>query len=60
MWNRVTVSNHKNLLLGDYLIDADPDSFGGRDFMGTLIQFGSDAFKTWEDVLTFFSRLGGQ
>mgnify|MGYP002627323231 FL=1 len=60
VWNRVTVCNHKNLLLGDYLIDADPDSCGGRDFMGTLIHYGSDAFKTWEDILTFFSRLGGQ
>ena len=54
------ICNHKNLLLGDYLIDAEPDTCGGRDFMGTLIHFGSDAFKTWEDVLTFFSRLGGQ
>ena len=60
VWNRVEISNHKNLLLGDYLIDAEPDTCGGRDFMGTLIHFGSDAFKTWEDVLTFFSRLGGQ
>ena len=60
VWNRVEISNHKNLLLGDYLIDAEPDTCGGRDFMGTLIHFGSAAFKTWEDVLTFFSRLGGQ
>lgn len=60
VWNRVTVSNHKNLLLGDYLIDAEPDVCGGEDFMGTLVRFGSDAFKTWEDVLTYFGRLGGQ
>ena len=60
VWNRVTISNHKNLLLGDYLIDAEPDTCGGRDFMGPLVHFGSEAFKTWEEVLTFFSRLGGQ
>lgn len=60
VWNRVEISNHKNLLLGDYLIDAEPDVNGGRNFMGTLIHFGSDAFKTWDDILTFFSRLGGQ
>ncbi len=60
VWNRVEISNHKNLLLADYLIDAEPDTCGGRDFMGTLIHFGSDTFKTWEDVLLFFSRLGGQ
>ena len=60
VWNRVTVSCHKNLLLADYLIDAEPEKDGGEDFMGTLIHFGSDAFKTWEDILIFFSRLGGQ
>ena len=60
VWNRVTICNHKNLLLGDFLIDANPETAGGQDFMGTLIHFGSDTFKTWEEVLTYFSRLGGQ
>ena len=60
VWNRVTITNHKNLLLADYLIDAEPETNGASDFMGTLVHFGSDAFKTWEDVLTFFARLGGQ
>jgi len=60
VWNRVEICNHKNLILADYLIDAEPEAAGGQDFMGTLVHFGSDAFKTWEDVLTFFSRLGGQ
>ena len=60
VWNRVTITNNKNLLLADYLIDAEPETNGGEDFMGTMVHFGSDAFKTWEDVLTFFERLGGQ
>ncbi len=60
VWNRVEICNHKNLILADYLIDAEPETAGGQDFMGTLVHFGSDAFKTWEDVLIFFSRLGGQ
>ncbi len=60
VWNRVTITNHKNLLLADYLIDAEPETNGASDFMGTLVHFGSDTFKTWEDVLTFFARLGGQ
>ena len=60
VWDRVEICNHKNLILADYLIDAEPEAAGGQDFMGTLVHFGSDAFKTWEDVLTFFSRLGGQ
>ena len=54
------ICNHKNLILADYLIDAEPELNGGQDFMGTLIQFGSDSFKTWEDIITYFSRLGGQ
>ena len=60
VWDRVEICNHKNLILADYLIDAEPETAGGQDFMGTLVHFGSDAFKTWEDVLTFFSHLGGQ
>ena len=60
VWDRVEVCNHKNLILADFLIDAEPELNGAQDFMGTLVHFGSDAFKTWEDVLTFFSRLGGQ
>lgn len=60
VWNRVTATSRKDLLLADYLIDAEPDVDGGKDFMGTLVHFGSDAFRTWEDVLTYFSRLGGQ
>ncbi len=60
VWNRVTITNHKNLLLADYLIDAEPEVNGAPDFMGTLVHFGSEAFKTWEDVLTYFDRLGGQ
>ena len=60
VWNRLTSCNHKDLLLGDYLIDAHPESNGGEGFMGTLIHFGTDTFRTWEDVLGFFGRLAGQ
>ena len=28
--------------------------------MATPIAFGSDTFKTWEDVIAYFERLGGQ
>lgn len=60
VWNRITSSNRKDLLLGDYLIDAHPESNFGDNFMGTLLHFGTDAFRTWEDVLEYFSRLAGQ
>lgn len=55
-WNHVIFSNQKNLLYGDYFIDPRPD----ENFMGTAIEYGSDEFKTFEEIITFFERLGGQ
>lgn len=55
-WNHVIFTNQKKLLYGDYFIDARPDS----NFMGTTIAYGSDEFKTFEEIITFFERLGGQ
>lgn len=48
-------TERKDLLYGDYLIDA-----GKTEGMATLIQFGTDTFKTWDDIAEYFSRLGGQ
>ena len=48
-------TNEKGLLYGDYLIDTEKTSG-----MATLIQFGTDTFKTWDDIAEYFSRLGGQ
>lgn len=55
-YNRVIFTNQRQLLYGDYFIDPVPD----KDFMGARIEFGSDEFKTWEEVITYFERLGGQ
>ena len=58
-WQRVVFTNQENLLYGDYLIapQAECDS---SDFMSTTIPLGSDTFKTWDEIIEFFSRLGGQ
>ena len=48
-------TNQKHLLYGDYLIDT-----ATTDGMATLIRFGSDTFKTWDDIAVYFERLGGQ
>lgn len=56
VYNRVVFTNQKQLLYGDYLIDSTDST----DFLGTCIRWGSDDFKTWEEIITFFSRLGGQ
>ena len=58
-WQNLVFTNRKDLIYGDYLIDPS-DEYGAADFMGTLIKFGSDTFKTWEEIIEFFSRLGGQ
>ena len=46
----------RDLLYGDYFIGME-ESWSG---MATHIQFGSDTFKTWDDIAAYFSRLGGQ
>lgn len=55
-FNRIVFSNQKQLLYGDYFITTDNES----NFMGTTLQYGSDEFKTWEELIVFFDRLGGQ
>ena len=54
-YGHTVFTNQKNLLYGDYLIDAEK-----TEGMATLIQFGTDTFKTWDDIMDYFSRLGGQ
>ena len=54
-WGHTIFTSQKELLYGDYLIDTTK-----TEAMGTLIQFGTDTFKTWDDIATFFERLGGQ
>ena len=54
-YGHTVFTNQKQLLYGDYLIDAEE-----TEMMGTLIQFGTDTFKTWDDIADYFSRLGGQ
>ena len=54
-YGHTVFTNQKSLLYGDYLIDAEE-----TEGMATLIRFGSDAFKTWDDIMTYFERLGGQ
>ena len=55
-WNKALFCNRPQMLLGDYIIDMQEHP----DFMGTSIRLGSDEFKTWEEIITFFTRLGGQ
>ncbi len=58
-WEHVVFTNRKDLLYGDYLIDPS-DDLGADGFVGTRVRFGDDTFKTWEEIIEFFGRLGGQ
>jgi hypothetical protein len=55
-WGHTIFTNQRRLLYGDYLIEA----VDSGDAMATRIAFGSDTFKTWEEVIAYFERLGGQ
>ena len=55
-FNRVVFSNNANLLYGDYLISRHEHP----NFLGSSILFGGNDLKTWDGVIVFFDRLGGQ
>ncbi|MBP5277071.1 MAG: esterase [Prevotella sp.] len=57
-YHHLIFTQRKDLLYGDYLID--PDKEMADSFMGTHLLFGGDTFKTWEEIIEYFSRLGGQ
>jgi len=55
-WHHTVYTHRRDLLYGDYLIAKNKEG----DTMATLLEYGSDTFKTWEDIVEYFSRLGGQ
>ena len=55
-WGHTVFTVYRGLLYGDYFIGME-DSWSG---MATHLQFGSDTFKTWDDIAIYFERLGGQ
>ena len=55
-WHHVVYTYRCDLLYGDYLISNKKED----DAMATLLHYGSDTFKTWDDIIEYFSRLGGQ
>ena len=51
-YKRLILSHHKNLNMGDYLID-DRLANGVKDFKGEHIHFKSDRFRNWDTVLNY-------
>ena len=52
---RLILSHHKQLLIGDYLID-DNKWNGASEFQGKWIHFGSNEFPDWKTVLNYFKN----
>lgn len=52
-FRHIVFTNRPELLYGDFLISPTPPA----DPMATVIEYGSDTFKTWEEIITYFSRL---
>ena len=55
-WGHTVFTNQRQLLYGDYLIEQAETA----DAMATSIVLGGETFKTWEDIIDYFDRLGGQ
>ena len=49
---RLIFSHHKNLNIGDYLID-DREARGAKEFLGQHIWFGQKPFENWNKVLEY-------
>jgi 5'(3')-deoxyribonucleotidase len=51
---RLILCHHKQLLIGDFLID-DRMYNGASEFVGEWLQFGSDEYSNWDAVLEYLS-----
>ena len=58
-WRHTVYTYRRDLLYGDYLIAA-PKQGRSEGSLATVLEYGSETFKTWEDIIEYFSRLGGQ
>ena len=58
-YQHIIFTHRRELLYGDYLIAA-PEHEILEGALCTVLDFGSDTFKTWDDIIEYFSRLGGQ
>ena len=58
-WRHTVYTYRRDLLYGDYLIAA-PKQGRSEGALATVLEYSSETFKTWEDIIEYFSRLGGQ
>lgn len=55
-WRHLIVTHRRDLLYGDYLICREKV----EGALATVLEYGSATFTTWDDIIDYFSRLGGQ
>lgn len=58
-YKRLILTHHKNLNVGDFLVD-DRQKNGADRFSGELILFGSPEFPDWPSVSTYLRRRASQ
>ena len=54
-YKRLIISHHKDLNRGDFLID-DRKKNGASEFLGELIQFGTDKYPDWPTVVNYLLK----
>ena len=52
-YKRLILSHHKNLNIGDFLVDDRPHHSGVNKFAGEVIAFGSPDFPDWAAVVAY-------
>ena len=54
-YKKLIISHHKELLIGDYLVDDRPKN-GASEFRGKWIQFGSPEFPDWAAIEDYLCK----
>lgn len=55
LYKRLILSHHKDLLIGDFLVD-DRTKNGAGQFRGEHVHFGQPGFETWGEVTLYLMR----
>ncbi len=58
-WRHLIVTWRRDLLYGDYLI-MKKEGNSEDNMLATVLEYGSDTFKTWDAIIDYFEKLGGQ
>lgn len=56
-YKRLILTHHKDLCMGDFLIDDRPTKNGVDKFQGEVIHFGSTEFPDWPSVVKYLMNM---